>query len=241
LQKGTRARALLLWERMSLKAKVIVQCMLTAVVVGVMLFLPAGTWKYWQGWIFLGLLMIPMLVASIYFVERDPQLVERRLQSKEKVGEQKLIMKFAKLIFLAAFLIPGFDFRFGWSRRTFGGVPVWLMILSGVIALAGYLLTYWVMGTNSYASRIIQVEKDQRVISIGPYRIVRHPMYLGGVISILFAPLALGSYWALPGFALVIPVIVLRLLNEEKILRQELPGYSEYCQSTRFRLIPLVW
>jgi len=226
---------------MSLKAKVISQCMLTAVVVGVMLFLPAGTWKYWQGWIFLGLLMIPMVAASIYFSERDPQLVERRLQSKEKVGEQKLIMKFAKLIFLAAFLIPGFDFRFGWSRRTFGGVPVWLMILSGVIALAGYLLTYWVMGTNSYASRIIQVEKDQRVISIGPYRIVRHPMYLGGVISILFAPLALGSYWALPGFALVIPVIVLRLLNEEKILRQELPGYSEYCQSTRFRLIPLVW
>jgi protein-S-isoprenylcysteine O-methyltransferase Ste14 len=226
---------------MSLKAKVIVQCMLTAVVTGAMLFLPAGTWKYWQGWIFLGLLMIPMFVASIYFVERDPQLVERRLQSKEKVGEQKLIMKFAKLIFLAAFLIPGFDFRFGWSRRTFGAMPVWLMIFSGAIALAGYLLTYWVMGTNSYASRIIQVEKDQRVISIGPYRIVRHPMYLGGVISILFTPLALGSYWALPGFALIIPVIVLRLLNEEKILRQQLPGYSEYCQSTRSRLIPLVW
>jgi len=226
---------------MSLKAKVIVQCMLTAVVAGAMLFLPAGTWKFWQGWIFLGLLMIPMLAASIYFVEHDPQLVERRLQSKEKVGEQKLIMRFAKLIFIAAFLVPGFDFRFGWSRRTFGAVPVWLMIGSGVIALAGYLMTYWVMGTNSYASRIIQVEKEQRVISIGPYRIVRHPMYLGGVISILFTPLALGSYWALPAFALVIPVIVLRLLNEEKILRQELPGYSEYCQSTRSRLIPLIW
>lgn len=215
--------------------------MLTTVVVGAMLFLPAGTWKYWQGWIFLGLLMIPMVAASIYFVERDPQLVERRLQSKEKVGEQKRIMKLAKLIFIAAFLIPGFDFRFGWSRRTFGAVPVWLMISSGAIALAGYLMTYWVMGTNSYASRIIQVEKDQRVISIGPYRIVRHPMYLGGVISIVFAPLALGSYWALPAFALIIPAIVLRLLNEEKILRRELPGYSEYCQSTRSRLIPLIW
>ena len=215
--------------------------MLTAVVAGAMLFLPAGTWKYWQGWIFLGLLMIPMLAASLYFSERDPQLVERRLQSKEKVGEQKLIMKFAKLIFIAAFLIPGFDFRFGWSRKTFGVVPVWLMICSGAIALAGYLLTYWVMGTNSYASRIIQVEKDQRVISIGPYRIVRHPMYFGGVISIIFTPLALGSYWALPAFALIIPVIVLRLLNEETILRQELAGYPEYCQKTRSRLIPLVW
>jgi protein-S-isoprenylcysteine O-methyltransferase Ste14 len=240
LQKGTRARALLLWDRMSLKARVIVQCLLTAVVAGAMLCLPAGTWKYWQGWIFLGLLMIPMVAASIYFSERDPQLVERRLQAKEKIGEQKLIMKFAKLIFITAFLLPGFDFRFGWSRRTFGAVPVWFMICSGAIALAGYLMTYWVMSANSYASRIIQVEKDQRVISIGPYRIVRHPMYLGGIISILFTPLALGSYWALPVFVLTIPVIILRILNEGKILRQELAGYFEYCQNTRFRLIPLV-
>jgi protein-S-isoprenylcysteine O-methyltransferase Ste14 len=241
LQKGTRARALLLWERMGLKAKVIVQCLVTAVVTGAMLFLPAGTWKYWQGWIFLGFMMIPMVAASIYFTGRDPQLVERRLQAKEKIGEQKLIMKFAKLIFIAAFLIPGFDFRFGWSPRTFGAVPIWLMILSGTIALAGYLMTYWVMSANSYASRIIQVEKDQRVISIGPYRIVRHPMYLGAIISILFIPLALGSYWAVPVFALIIPVIILRILNEEKVLRQELAGYSEYCQSTRSRLIPRVW
>jgi protein-S-isoprenylcysteine O-methyltransferase Ste14 len=241
LQKGTHARALLLWDRMSLRTKVILQCLLTAVVTGAMLFLPAGTWKYWRGWIFLGLLMIPMVAASIYFSERDPQLVERRLQAKEKIGEQKLIMKFAKLIFVAAFLIPGFDFRFGWSCRTFGAVPVWLMICSGAIALAGYLMTYWVMSANSYASRIIQVEKDQRVISIGPYRIVRHPMYLGAIISILFTPLALGSYWAMPAFALIIPVIVLRILNEEKILRQELAGYSEYCQNTQFRLIPYFW
>jgi len=226
---------------MSLKTRVIVQCLLTAVVTGGMLFLPAGTWKFWQGWIFLGFLLIPMMAASIYFTERDPQLVERRLQKKEKVGEQKLIMNFAKLIFLAVFLIPGFDFRFGWSRRTFGAVPVWLMILSGTLALAGYLMAYWVMSANSYASRIIQVEKGQRVISIGPYRIVRHPMYLGGIISILFTPLALGSYWAVPAFALLIPVIVLRILNEEKILRKELAGYSEYCQSTRFRLIPRIW
>ena len=102
-------------------------------------------------------------------------------------------------------------------------------------------MTYWVMSANSFASRIIQVEKGQRVISIGPYRIVRHPMYLGAIISILFTPLALGSYWALPAFALIIPVIVLRLLNEEKILRQELAGYPEYCESTRSRLIPLIW
>ena len=226
---------------MSLKARVVVQCALTAVVMGAMLFLPAGTWRFWQGWIFLALLVIPMVVASIYFAERDPQLVERRLQRRETVAEQRVIIRLAGMIFFGAFLLPGFDFRFGWSKRSFGGVPVWLMILSGAIALAGYLMTYWVMATNSYASRIIQVEKEQRVISSGPYGIVRHPMYLGALISLVFAPLALGSYWAVPAFALVIPVIVLRILNEEKILRQELAGYSEYCLRTRWRLVPSLW
>jgi protein-S-isoprenylcysteine O-methyltransferase Ste14 len=226
---------------MSLKARLAIQCLLTAVVTGAMLFLPAGALKFWPGWIFLALLLIPMVLGSIYFYERDPQLVERRLQSKEKVGEQKLIMKFAKLIFFAAFLIPGFDFRFGWSRRAFGEVPLWLMIFSGALAFAGYLMTYWVLAANSYASRIIQVEKEQRVISAGPYRIVRHPMYLGAVISLVFTPLALGSYWAVPVFALIIPVIALRILNEEKILRHELAGYPEYSERTRSRLIPFVW
>ena len=226
---------------MSLKARVAVQCVLAALVAGAMLFLPAGTLRFWQGWIFLGLLLIPMLAASVYFYRRDPRLVERRLESKEKVGEQKLIMKLAKLIFFCAFLLPGFDYRFGWSRNTFGAVPRWLMIFSGAIALGGYLMTYWVMDANSYASRIIQVEKNQRVISMGPYRIVRHPMYLGAVISILFTPLALGSYWAMPVFALIVPVIVLRILNEEQILRRELAGYPEYCLRTRSRLIPFVW
>lgn len=226
---------------MSLKARLAVQCLLTAIVTAAMLFLPAGTLKFWQGWIFLGVLLIPMVAGSIYFYERDPQLVERRLQTKERVGEQKLIMKFAEVIFFGAFLLPGFDFRFGWSRKTIGEVPVWVMIFSGAIAIAGYLMTYWVAAANSYASRIIQVEKDQRVISVGPYRIVRHPMYLGAVISILFTPLALGSYWAVPVFALIIPVIVLRILNEEKVLGQELAGYPEYCLHTRSRLIPFVW
>jgi len=226
---------------MSLKAKVVVQCALTSVVAGAMLFLPAGTWRFWPGWIFLALLVIPMVAASIYFAEHDPQLVERRLQTREKVAEQKIIMRVAALIFLGAFLLPGFDFRYGWSRKTFGAVPLWLMILSGLIALVGYLMTYWVLAANGYASRIIQVEKEQRVISAGPYRMVRHPMYLGALVSLVFVPLALGSYWAVPAFALVIPVIVLRILNEEKILRQELEGYPEYCLRTRWRLIPFVW
>jgi len=226
---------------MSLKARVVVQCALTAVVTGALLFLPAGTWRFWPGWIFLALLMIPMVGVSIYFAEHDPQLVERRLQRGEKVAEQRVIIRLAGLIFFGAFLLPGFDFRFGWSQKSFGGVPVWLMILCGAIALAGYLMTYWVMATNSYASRTIQVEKEQRVISVGPYRIVRHPMYTGGLIATVFLPLALGSYWAVPAFALLIPVIALRILNEEKILREELAGYPEYCLRTRWRLVPFVW
>lgn len=127
---------------MSLKARLVGQCALTAVVTGAMLFLPAGTWRFWQGWIFLAVLTILLVAASIYFADRDPQLVERRLQTREKVAEQRVIMRLAALIFFGAFLLPGFDFRFGWSQRSFGGVPVWLMILSGALALAGYFMTH---------------------------------------------------------------------------------------------------
>lgn len=226
---------------MSLRARLVLRCVFAIVLGGAMLFIPAGSVRFWQGWVFMGIIFIPMVAGSIYFYKRDPQLVERRLESKEKIGEQKLIMGFASLIFFGAFLLPGFDDRFGWSRRTLGPEPLWLTIVAEGVVLAGYLLTYWVMDTNSYASRTIRVEESQRVISIGPYRIVRHPMYLGAVISMLFAPLALGSYCAVPAFALIIPVVVLRLLNEEKVLRKELAGYTEFCLRTRFRLIPFVW
>jgi protein-S-isoprenylcysteine O-methyltransferase Ste14 len=226
---------------MRLKARLAYRTAISLVFGGAMLFLPAGSVGFWQGWVFLGIIFIPMAFGSIYFYKRDPQLVERRLQSKEKIGEQKVIVRFASLIFFGAFLLPGFDYRYGWSRRSFGPEPLWLMIMAQVVALAGYLMTYWVMDANSYASRTIRVEEGQKVISVGPYRIVRHPMYMGAVISMLFTPLALGSYWAVPAFALIVPVIVLRILNEEKVLRQELAGYSEFCQRTRYRLFPFVW
>jgi protein-S-isoprenylcysteine O-methyltransferase Ste14 len=158
------------------------------------------------------------------------------MQFKEKVPEQKRIMKFMYLTCVIAYLLPGFDHRFGWSRS-----PLWLTILSQPVVCAGFLMTIWVMRVNSFASRTIQVEPGQPVISTGPYAIVRHPMYLGATLMFLFTPLALGSYLSLPVFALIIPIIVLRLLNEEKVLRQELPGYPEYCLRTRFRLVPLLW
>ena len=137
---------------------------------------------------------------------------------------------------LLAFLLPGFDHRYGWSH-----LPLWPTVLSQLLVLTGYLMTFWVVKRNRFAARTIQVERGQEVISNGPYRVVRHPMYLGMCIMWLFTPLALGSYFALPAFALLIPLIVLRLLNEERVLRQELAGYTEYCSQTRFRLLPFVW
>lgn len=138
-------------------------------------------------------------------------------------------------------MLPGLDYRFGWSRTSLGPVPLWLMLLSQVLVLGCFLLVFWVMRVNSFASRTIQVEAGQKVISTGPYGFIRHPMYSALVGIYLATPLALGSCIALPAFALLIPVIVFRLLNEERILRQELSGYPEYCLRTRFRLVPFIW
>ncbi len=221
---------------MSLKSKLALRFLLGLVVVGALLFIPAGSLRFWQGWAYLVIWLVPSLLACAYFYKRDPELIERRLQRKEKVHEQKLIMKFVYVTYVAAFLLPGFDHRFGWSHP-----PLWLTILSQAFVLGGWLMVFWALKANSFAAATIRVEPDQKVISSGPYRIVRHPMYLGASVMFLFVPLALGSYFALPAFALLIPLIVLRLLNEEKVLRQELPGYAEYCVHTRFRLVPFIW
>jgi len=221
---------------MALKSKLAFRLLLGAVVIGALLFIPAGSLKFWQGWTYLLIMFVPGLLALMYFYKHDPELVERRLLVKEKVREQKLIMTFVYITFSVAFLLPGLDHRFGWSHP-----PLRLTVFSQAVVFCAYLMTVWVMKVNRFAARTIQVEPGQTVISTGPYRIVRHPMYLGGSVMFLFTPLALGSYFALPAFALIIPLVVLRLLNEEKVLRQELPGYPEYCLRTRFRLVPFVW
>jgi len=220
----------------SLASRLILRTVISVVLVAAFLFFPAGSLRYWQGWAFIVLWFLPMLIASPYFLKHDPQLVERRLQTKEKSKEQKTIIRLAQPIVFVNLLVPGLDYRFGWSR-----VPIWLTILSEGLVLAGYVITFWAMKENSFASRTVQVMEGQRVISTGPYRMVRHPMYFGAVLMLLFTPLALGSWWALPGFLLVGVLIVLRLFNEEKVLGKGLPGYSEYCQRTRHRLIPFVW
>jgi protein-S-isoprenylcysteine O-methyltransferase Ste14 len=220
----------------SLTTRLLIRSLIAVIFVAIFLFVPAGSFRYWQGWVFMAILFLPMPVTSVYFMKRDPQLIERRLRTEEKISEQKSIIRWAQLVVFASLLLPGLDYRFGWSR-----VPLWLAILSQLFVFAGYLITLWVMKENSFASRTVQVEEGQRVISTGPYRLVRHPMYFGAVLMLLFMSPALGSWWALPGFLLAIPLIVLRLLNEEKMLCRDLPGYSDYCLRTRSRLLPLLW
>jgi protein-S-isoprenylcysteine O-methyltransferase Ste14 len=224
---------------MTLKSRLVLRGGFMPVVFGALLFIPAGSLRFWQGWAYLIISFGFGISTFSYFYKHDPQLIERRLRRgwrEETVPEQKLIMKFALVIWLIAFLLPGLDHRFGWSHT-----PLWLTVLALAFVLSGLLMVFWVLKSNSFAASTIRVEPGQPVISTGPYAIVRHPMYLGMDLWCLFTPLALGSYFALPVFALLIPVIIFRLLNEEKVLRHELPGYSDYCLHTRFRLVPLLW
>lgn len=205
------------------------------------LFIPAGSVKFWQGWAYLAVMLILGLGSGIYLYKRDPQLVERRLLTRETVWEQKIIRKFMVLVLFSTLFLCGLDYRFGWSYRYLRPVPVWLTVVSLAVVFVAYLFSLWVINVNRFAASVIQVENGQPVISTGPYRMVRHPYYAGSMVLWLFTPLALGSYVALPVGAILIPVFIFRLLNEEKVLCGELPGYSDYCLGTRFRLVPFVW
>ena len=201
------------------------------------LFLPAGTIWYWQAWVYLVILFVPLTLVVAYLFKYSPDLLERRMRTGEKEPQQRLIVRLGLVSFLIIFAVPGFDRRFGWSS-----VPLALVILSDAIVLAGYALVAWVFKENPYASRIIEVEKGQTVVTTGPYRIVRHPMYLGTILMYTFTPLALGSYWAIiPAVGLLVPLLVARIINEEEVLMRELKGYKEYMARTRYRLIPGVW
>lgn len=202
----------------------------------VMFFVPAGTLAYWEAWVYLIVILIFMFCFMIYFLKNDPELLERRMRTKEKETEQKRIVKFLFLACLFTILLPGFDKRFEWSH-----VPVAVVIFADIIVLLGYSIIFLTLRENSYASRIIEVEKGQEVVSTGPYTIVRHPMYLGSTLMFLLTPLALGSYWAIIPAVFIIPILMTRIRNEEQILEKELKGYSEYMQKIKFRLIPGIW
>lgn len=232
IEKKTKGQ----FDRKKLKESVMIKAILAFDVLCIMFFLPAGTFLYWQAWVYIALLFIPMFFLLVYLLKHDPELLERRMKMKEKVMEQKRIIKISWIFFLFAYIIPGFDIRYGWSH-----VPLWAIIAADVLVLAGYLMFTVVMKHNSYASRIIEVAKGQKVISTGPYAVVRHPMYTAILIMYIASPLALGSYWALLFTIPIIGVIVARLTNEEKVLKKELKGYAEYTRKIRWRLIPWVW
>lgn len=204
--------------------------------IGAMFFFPAGTFKYWQAWAWLATLFIPMGISLVYLLKIDPTLLERRTRTNETRPEQRRIILASVIYFLVIFILPGLDFRYGWSN-----VPAWLCIAADGLVLASYLLYLLVLKTNTFASRVIEVEQGQKVITSGPYVLVRHPMYLAMILMMTATPLALGSYWAtLPSF-LFIALLAARAKNEEELLQKELKGYNEYMQKTRYRLFPGVW
>jgi protein-S-isoprenylcysteine O-methyltransferase Ste14 len=206
------------------------------VVLGALLFGTAGTFRYWEGWVFLATLFIPVSLAVRYLFRHDPELMERRLRAREERPRQKGIVAVSGVFWLMAFLVPGLDHRFGWST-----VPALLVLLADALVLGGYLLLFLAMRENAFASRAVQVDPGQTVISTGPYALVRHPMYLGISAMLLSAPLALGSYWAILPASATPLFLVLRILDEEEALLEELPGYREYTRHTTRRLIPWVW
>lgn len=219
-----------------LRTQVLVRIILALLFLCLGFFLPARTIKYWEAWVYLAIIFICAFGVIIYFFKTDPDFLVRRMRVKEEVKEQKLIIKLGWFLFLPVFIIPGFDKHYGWSN-----VPLFLIISSDFFVLIGYLMVIRVFKENSYAYRVVEVESNQKVILTGPYSLVRHPMYTGILLMYGFTPLALGSYWALIGSFLLIFIIVARIFSEEKFLSENLDGYNEYLQKTKYRLIPHVW
>lgn len=201
-----------------------------------MLLLPAGTLAYWEVWAYLSVLSVPMMLALVYLLVNDPELLERRMRMKEKDAKQTLIVKLGSVCYVFTFVVSGLDRRFGLSY-----VPGAAVVAADAIVLLGYGIIILALRENRYASRVVEVERGQRVVTTGPYAIVRHPMYLGVLVMFLFTPVALGSWWAVIPALPFIPVMVARIRNEEQLLAKELKGYQEYTEITRYRLIPRVW
>lgn len=204
--------------------------------ISAILFISAGTIEYWNAWLFIGILFIPILLVLIYLSIHDPELLDKRLKGREREGQQKKVILFSLITFLTGFILAGLDYRLGWST-----VPLFLVLFSAVIILIGYILFFVVIHENRYASRVIEVQEKQKVIDTGLYSVVRHPMYSAAILMFLFTPLVLGSFYALILFLLFPFQMGMRIKNEEELLEKELDGYVEYKKRVKYRIIPRVW
>jgi protein-S-isoprenylcysteine O-methyltransferase Ste14 len=223
-------------SRSQIFIKAFIRFLLGFVLISLLIFLPAGTIRFFNGWLFIAGLLLPMILALLYLIVKDPELLEKRINLKEKEKEQKKYVKLSIILYVTAYIIPGLDYRFGWSD-----VPLWLVIGSLILMLAGYAMFMLVMMQNRYASRVIEIQKEQKLIDTGLYSVVRHPMYLAATILYLASSLVLGSYYALIPMAILPFLLGYRIINEEKILLKGLPGYDKYKEKTKYRMIPFIW
>lgn len=210
-----------------------------AVALGALLFVPAWTLDYWQAWLFIVVFMTSANAIGLYLSLKDPELLERRKKigpAAEQRTSQKIIISLAIIGNIALLVISALDYRFGWSK-----MPGYVSLAGNALVALGFLINGFVFRENSYGASNVRTEKDQKVISTGPYALVRHPMYVGVLVMVIGVPIALGSWWGLTVLALTVPLLMLRILDEEKLLKQDLPGYTEYAQKVRYRLVPYLW
>ena len=216
--------------------KALTSYLLGVIVLGVLLFLPAGSFHYWQGWLLMGILFVPMFVAGIVMMAKNPELLRKRLNAKEKEAEQKSVVAMSGLLFILAFVFAGLNWRFDWWVA-----PDWVVWVSAALFLASYLLYAEVMRENTYLSRTVEIQENQKVIDTGLYGIVRHPMYMATTVMFLTMPLVLGSPISFLIMLGYIPMIAKRISNEEAVLEQGLKGYKDYKKNVRYKIIPFLW
>ena len=216
--------------------KALTKFLLGVIVLGLLLFLPAGSLHYWQGWLLMGILFVPMAVAGIVMMAKNPELLRKRLNAKEKEAEQKSVVAMSGLLFVTAFVLAGLNWRFSWWV-----LPDWMVWMAAGLFIASYLLYAEVMRENTYLSRTVEVQHNQKVIDTGLYGIVRHPMYTATTVMFLTMPLVLGSPISFLVMLGYIPVIAKRIANEEEVLEKGLKGYKDYKKKVRYKMIPFLW
>ena len=221
---------------MRLALGTLIKFLMGLLLVSALIFLPAGSFHYCNGWLLIGLLFIPMLILGIVLLEKSPELLAKRLGAKEKENTQKGVVATSGVLFVLGFVVAGLDFRFGWSN-----MPMWVVIASSAVLLISYGLYAEVMRENAYLSRTVEVQVDQKVIDKGLYSIVRHPMYAITIWLFWSFPLVLGSWWSFLCFLPYLAVIVIRIRNEEKVLEAGLEGYAEYKKRVKYRILPFIW